>query len=119
LVELHPVVDLGQGKLALDRLDGHHGVQAGAFGQQPAAVGLAREALDAQLVLADQQVVGQRVQRAVLGELLAPVVGLRGLGEDLDDDGGVEQDVQLFGLEARPAANDAGVRIGIQVGTLS
>ena len=43
------------------------------------------EVLHAALVLGDQNVVGQRVEPAVVGKLLSAVVGFGGGGEHLED----------------------------------
>ena len=92
-LELHLVVDLGQGQGAADAGQGDAVGEGGVVGQGPPAVVAAAVELHLDAVLGDQQILAQAGDLAVDGELVAPVVGLGGIRQHLADQAGVEQDV--------------------------
>lgn len=65
-------------------------------------------------VLRGQHVFGQRFQLAVLLELATPVVGLGGVRQHLDDEGRIQQGVELGVVELGLAANHHHVRAAAQ-----
>ena len=72
--------------------------------------------LDARFVLGDQQVVAQGFQGTVMGELVASVISRRAVRQHFDDDRGIEQGVNVLIFEARFAAGDHNVGVGVQAG---
>ena len=67
------------------------------------AVFLAGEQLHPDLLLGHQEVFAQRVQGAVVSGFLAAVVAFGRGGEDFDEQGGIEQGIELSVLEPRLA----------------
>lgn len=69
--------------------------------------------LDMRVILRHEHVLAQRLDTAVMRELLAAIIVLGRLGKDFDDEGGIEQCIALIiGEFFLPASND---HIGIRV----
>ncbi len=85
------------------------------LGQHP-VLAPPREVLHPDPVLRHQHVLPQRLQPPVVGELLAPVVALGGLGQNLHDQRRVEQRVHVPVLEARLPADRHHVGVRVEPG---
>ncbi len=72
--------------------------------------------LDSNLVLSDEDDLGQLRNRPVVVALGQPVVGLRRLGEHLRHQNWIEQSVEFDVAEPRLAAGGCNVRIGEKIG---
>jgi len=110
--------DLGKGNGSLQRRQVQVPVHAGGFIEQPAALSLPDELFDAWCLLANEQVRLQRRNLAVVLELAATFVGLGGIGEHFDKDGGIHHGILRTVRESEWAANDGQVRVGEQPGRL-
>src|ERR1019366_9860159 len=106
-------VQIGEGQVYPDRLQIERVFKAVGGSEQPAAETLAGVQLGPHAFRGDQQVLGDRLDGAVMLEFAHAVVEFRGGRENFDNQVGIEQRVPRFIQELRFAAHGGEIRVGV------
>jgi lipid A 4'-phosphatase len=111
-----PLVDGGERDLAADRREREPLLQPVGRVKEPVSIRLAREPFHLDPFLRDEDDLGERRDRPVVGELLAAIVPFGRGRENLDDRNRVQEGIDLGVGELGLAADDDHVRVGIEAG---